>query len=571
MARSAGRTSRLAAPVFPDDMSKSISSLPSLVMVVGLCAAAASAAPPPRGPFGTAEWAQSTIPLRPGEPGKAPFWNAFARRFIYAPAFDFRRVANAAKYRYEVRSLEDESTHRFESDVPHAPLSAIWASVPVGNFELKVTGISARGENVGLAGEGRYHRAAPFDGPYHEPLMPYDRSGQLALDKIMHKPYVEHWLKHKEPDWKYYFYRYPAKLFGSLVAGAVAHARIHAGTDEARRSTEIARIVADYLIGISFPAGRRLEYFPPAYGGPTIGRKAGSHMQASNYLIIAAAESGHAYLDLYDHTGDGKYFEAARGIAQTYLKTQRKTGSWWLYINHETGEPTAEKEAIPTSTINFFERLKNDYGVKGLEDSMRRAFDWIMENPVKTFDWLAQYEDVGLKGAAPYQRMSREQPCDFAIYLFKTRASQPEYVTLAEDLIRFAEDQFITWEQIEDVAVVSGKTLRPPPTNAKVSPGWFSKHWMTPVVHEQYGFWMPSARNTGLMIETYWHAYVATGKEVYRAKALSIANNFTRVQQLHDGDYPTMFTKYPMNFWINNSIYPAKVMITLQKEVDAAR
>ena len=82
---------------------------------------------------------------------------------------------------------------------------------------------------------------------------------------------------------------------------------------------------------------------------------------------------------------------------------------------------------------------------------------------------------------------------------------------------------------------------------------------------------MPSGRNTALMIETYWHAYRATKKETYRAKALSIANNFTRVQQEHNGDYPTMFTKYPMNFWINNAIYPARVMVNLQRDLEKAR
>ena len=28
--------------------------------------------------------------------------------------------------------------------------------------------------------------------------------------------------------------------------------------------------------------------------------------------------------------------------------------------------------------------------------------------------------------------------------------------------------------------------------NCETKPGWFSKNWLTPVVHEQYGFWMPS-------------------------------------------------------------------------------
>ena len=78
---------------------------------------------------------------------------------------------------------------------------------------------------------------------------------------------------------------------------------------------------------------------------------------------------------------------------------------------------------------------------------------------------------------------------------------------------------------------------------------------------------MPSARNTGLMIETYWHAYAATKQAVYLAKAKSIANNFTRVQQAHGGDYPTFFTKHPMPFWINNSIYPAKVMMDFHAKV----
>ena len=61
------------------------------------------------------------------------------------------------------------------------------------------------------------------------------------------------------------------------------------------------------------------------------------------------------------------------------------------------------------------------------------------------------------------------------------------------------------------------------------------------------------------------------GKKSIWPKRISIANNFTRVQQLHDGDYPTMFTKYPMNFWINNSIYPAKVMMTLQDNLKNIR
>src|SRR6187401_1848995 len=78
------------------------------------------------GPFGEAEWKRSATPLRPGVPDKSPFWNAYAKRFIYAPAFDFKPVADAAKYKFEVVSGKDSKTRSFESNVPYAPLTPIW-------------------------------------------------------------------------------------------------------------------------------------------------------------------------------------------------------------------------------------------------------------------------------------------------------------------------------------------------------------------------------------------------------------------------------------------------------------
>jgi hypothetical protein len=526
--------------------------------------------------FGDAEIQACAVPIRPGEPGKAPFWNLYSRRFIFAPAFNFPRVPDARVYRYDIVSLKDSSTYRFESHVPHAPLTPVWTSVPVGRFQLKVLGIAESGQIMGMAGGGEYFRAAPFNGPYHEPVIPYERSGMLALETALNKDYVEYWLVNQAPDPSYQYYRYAAKIFGSIVVGAVAHAQLKPNTDDALRSKKLAVIVADYLLGLSFPQGHYLEHFPPTYHGERIGRSPRSHMQLNNYMTIVAADSGHAYLDLYELTGDTKYLDAAKRIAQTYLKTQLPSGSWHLYVNHETGEPTAPHVAIPTSTISYFDRLRKSYGVTGLEEATRRAFNWVMDNPAKTFHWQSQYEDVDIKAYFPYEKLSREQPCDLAIYLFQNFPDRPDYVALAKDLIRFSEDQFVTWEQPEDLVVVPGppvgregrQTVRPAIERDDVDPSWYSRNWMTPTVHEQYGFWMPSGRNTGLMIQTYWHAYTATKEEVYLAKAKSIANNFTRLQAEHDGDYPTMFTKYPTNYWINNCIYPAKVMIEFERQLE---
>ncbi len=143
---------------------------------------------------------ESETPIRPGEPGKTPFWNMYAHQFIYAPAFDYKTVDNASRYRYKIVSLNPAKQYTFESKIPYAALSPVWASVPVGYFNLEVTGLSDKGDSLSIAGKGKYYRAATFNGPYYEPVMAYDKSARLALDNFLKKDYVEYWLKHKEPD-----------------------------------------------------------------------------------------------------------------------------------------------------------------------------------------------------------------------------------------------------------------------------------------------------------------------------------------------------------------------------------
>lgn len=508
--------------------------------------------------FEQQSWAESAEPVRPGVPGKTPFWNAHAKRFIYAPAFDYKPISGAARYQYRIVSLKDQGRHTFEAPVPYAPLSKVWAQMPVSRFTIEVVALSAKGDSLGVAGKGEYYRAAPFNGVYHEPVMPYGQSARTALDNLLQKDYVQYWLKNKTPDPSYGYYRYPAKIYSALVVGAITHARLSTDPARVKQSTELARIIADYLISISYNAQSRWPNFPPTYYGPRIGKNPESHMQLQNNLTIMGADAGNAYLDLYDWTKEEKYLAAARRIADTYLKTQLPSGTWYIYVNHLTGEPLADNLAIPTAVINYFDRLRKDYHVPGLEKATGAALSWVMNNPVKTFNWSGQFEDV--KALPPYRNLSREQACDLAVYLFKNKRSDKASISLAEELVRFCEDQFVTWEQADDFWVKDRKDK---------DPGWHSTNWITPSVHEQYVFWMPVNRSAGIMIDTYWQAYAATHKEIYLAKARSIANAITLVQKENQGDYPTMFISTPWNFWLNSTVYPAKVMMELEKNVQA--
>lgn len=506
---------------------------------------------------------ESIQPVHPGVPGEVPFWNTFAKRFIYAPAFDYKNIPGAQNYLYKVTSEVDAKTFQFESEVPYASLSPIWDQLPVGYFNIQVSGVSEEGEEMGVAGEGKYYHAAPFGGIYHSPKLAYDRSAEIALGRLMQKDYVNYWLTHQKPDPDYIYYRYPTKMFSALIIGVVTYARLKENTEEGRLARDLAEIVADFLIDISFAEGSPLEYFPPTYRGyegldAQFNATSKTHMNPLNTMMPYAADAGNAYLDLYDFTGEQKYLEAAKRIAETYVHTQLDNGSWYLFVNNKTGEATAPNIAIPTSTINYFDRLRRDYGIENLEIPTENALQWILKNPAKTFNWQGQFEDV--KASKPYANQSREQACELAMYFFKNNKS----IAKAEELVRFAEDQFIIWEEPMDVEI---KLMEKNSSQL----GYKSENWITPCVQEQYDWWMPVSRSAGIMIDTFWEAYKATGKEIYLAKAKSIANSFTLVQQEHEGDYPTYFTKYPMGFWLNNTVYPAKVMKNFQDNLSALK
>jgi maltose/maltodextrin transport system substrate-binding protein len=500
---------------------------------------------------------ESCIPIRPGKPGEQPFWNTYARRFIYAPAFDYPLVNGAAQYRYKIYSESDSSIYSFEDKEPFVPLSPVWAKIPVGYFDLKVIGISSRGDSVGLAGEGRYYHAAYFNGPYGKAVIPYDSSGILALSHVMNKSYVNYWLDHKSPDPDYSLYRYPAKMYSAAIAGAVAYAMVDSGTKE--KEINLARIVANDLMKISFQKGYAWEYFPPTYYGPWIAKlNQAPWIQKDNVNTTYGTNAGDAYLDLYDITGDKEYFQAAKGIADTYLKRQLKNGTWDLYVDPKTGDPTFSKNniAIPSVIINYLDRLKEDYHVEGLDTAIRKALNWIMANPVKTFNWQGQFEDVGTH--KPYEDLTKREACELAIYLFKHNKNGSKNIELAEELLRFSEDQFVVWE-------------KPQLINSD-NPFYASENWVTPCVMEQSVYWVPISFSSYILMKTYMSAYNATKRKIYLAKASSIANALTIEQKIHQGNYSIFLTKYPKledigGQWLNCIVYPAKEMIALGNEL----
>jgi maltose/maltodextrin transport system substrate-binding protein len=283
---------------------------------------------------------------------------------------------------------------------------------------------------------------------------------------------------------------------------------------------------------------------PPTYHGATPTERENDDWT----MLMTPAEAAQGYLDLYDATRDQKYFDAARRIAHTYVKLQSPGGTWPLKVDIRSGAPIAPIDLIPSEIIRFFDRLIEQYHCTEFKPACDRAVAWMVRNPVRTFDWKAQFDDAKVRG--PYENLSKHEACQFAAFLLAHHRELPT----ALQLLRFAEDQFVVWEQ--------------PPVLPARSEALQSKHWITPCSCEQYAMFEPISGSSAWMIVAYVRAYQATGDRLHLLKAQSLANALTVAQQRHDGRYPTRMIEQDLAYWLNSTVNTARAMQLLARLSD---
>ncbi len=497
---------------------------------------------------------ESLLPIRPGIPGEVPFWNAYARRFIHAPAFDFKTINGAVKYRFTAVSEKNGESYVFEALQPRAPLVPVWDKIPVGYVRLTVEGISHEtGEPVGIAGERRFYRAAAYNGPYHEKAMDYRESGMKGMRYLFESPIFQHWKTHGEPYPEYGLYCYPSKMFTSVVGSMLRFRELTDDPAEKEDALLIAETAAKYLVMISMPQGSPLEYMPPTYTGKIYAdmeeRFVGDDL-SDRIMMIYPAGAGGTYLRLYEVTGNILYLNAAEAIAETYIKFQMPSGSWPLLIHVKTGESLSENVCAPGGIASFLTRLADKYGFVEYRDAAARAERWIEENTVKDFNFEAQFEDQA--PVEKYKNLSKGPAISYAMKLFATAGDDWRKIREAEELLQFAEDQFVVWEQPLDFTDWDSD----------------SKVWITPCVLEQYNFYVPVDASASQMISAYRRAYEVTKKPLYLAKAIDLANTMTVAQDPETGRFPTYWERnYKLDLpgWINCAAGCASTMIEFGK------
>lgn len=505
---------------------------------------------------------ETAVPVRPGIPGEVPFWNRMAVQFQFAPAFDFQEAPGAKSYRFTVTPKTGEPL-TFTAAKPWMPLAPIWTKVPTGKATLSVVALDEQGASVGEPMTRVFHRAAVIGKEYPPAAMSWGDSARTALDALVHSPDLQCWFTNGVPDEKFPLYRYPSKIVGSAAAVLSIYASQTPPPADAAEALQASRRAADYLMSISFPEQDEWAFHPPLYHPTMFRDQLKGHMNAGHYMTFGGAEAGMYYLDVYAATKDRKYLDAALRIAETYEKRQLPEGSWLMFVSPRDGKPVTDNILIPSLVIDFLDRLERATGDHRFDAVREKAIAWTMQNPVRTWNWQGQFEDV--KPLPPYENLTKHDAGEFAIHLLKSAPDDPEKRALALDLIRFSEDQFVMWAQ--------PPVASPKEQNPDGEAGAKSKTWLLPCVLEQYRCYAPVNASSARLIQMYVAAYRATGDRLYLEKAKALAGTLTRTQsnKKAPGRYQTWVMQNPGPMWFNCELLAVRAMRDLTSAEDSPK
>ena len=455
-------------------------------------------------------------PVRPiGVNGQEP-WNVQSTWFMYPPSFAFPAVKGARGYRVRVVDASG-GVRRFTQDGPLVSLEKCWSDLPTGRTEVWCDAFCGGGPWTAHWTCGRsfrvFWKAAPYrPGAYPRAPRSYADAARRCCAYLMASPWLRTFAATGRPDPAYRLNSYPAKMDTAVIRLALLCGDV-----------SLAKTAADYLISVSQAPDAPLGGFPPTYAGKeyTAGKYAGMNM------LIYPAGAASAYLELHAATGEAKYRDAARRIAETYLRLQGADGTWPLKAWEKDGAPVGANRLLPATVIALFESMEKLTGDARYRAAADRAFGYYERGPLRDWNWEGQFEDVEPTGK--YVNLTKHPACELAIRLASRVPRDEKRIAQARELLRFAEDQFVVWER--PARAEDGDLM------ALLGDGWD----VAPAVVEQYFYREAVDASAAKLIQTYLALYDATGNPLDLAKARTLGDSIVRTQKA-DGRIPTIWT-----------------------------
>ncbi len=490
-----------------------------------------------------------------------PFWNVNSSQFMFAPQLEFPEIPGARAYLFTATDSAG-GVHSFEAASPIEPLTPIWAEIPEGFVSLTVEAIHIRGDERILAGARTFWKSAPFPGrsALPPPARSYRECALAAFEFLFRDPATQYWLTHGVPDPSYFGNVYPSKMISAIVRAMIAYAKM--APENADRAITLAKRAADYLLSISYPAGSPLAGLPPTYSFLGLDREnvnrnaVAAEGREFTMMLIYPAFVGTAYLSLGDATGEEKYIAAARLIAEYYADTVLENGSWPLLLDVKTGAPIGENCCQHFAILDFLTEYGKRTGDARFKAIADRYFSYICRQCLDGYNWEGQFEDVKL--TTNYHNLTHLTADRMISYIAKNMKDDAEMVAVADELMRYVEDQFVVWGR----HATWNRSLRPD--------GIFQ----SPAVLEQYEWYVPIDGSTAAVMKAYLDLYKVTKNPLLREKACALGDAITRMQDPVSGVIATHWmsadpAKDLYNFWINCHIGTAFNMLYIAEALEA--
>lgn len=418
--------------------------------------------------------AESLVPLRPGEPGKRPFYNTRLVHCsgregsvpaLYAPAIEFAEVASAERYRITLSPARNSGLSglwSFEQKQPWLPLTAKWKELPAGKLVVSATALDAEGKELGksvvsaakfdyvggspldtehwklrangVAKNGvqfparetvTIDRRAPFNGPYFA----HDRS---PVESVLA---AARWNA-----WTYGAARYRGLYgWGGFTAGdggdnttiaSVARAFsliARLSPDEQERREALAH--AERIAWRMFLTHRDKK--PTVYKG-----------NAANVLWMALS-----YLDVYAASQDPRMKEAALNLAAVMAKEQQADGGW----SNDQGWPggTFGPSEFRTNggepMLLLFGRVRKELGTAEYLPVEERACEWVRQQCLPAMMW----QNVGYHSGEMVlvQDSTAPHALAFCIWMLDYAPAKQRDLKLVEEIARWCEERHVDWSR----------------------------------------------------------------------------------------------------------------------------
>ena len=514
------------------------------------------------------------IPVRPGVPGGQPFWNAYSIKFTYAPAFDFPEADGASSYRFDLWKIDDvwgtvwytdpeqrprpqaqkdkysaggAPVRSFTASSPKADLSPVWADLPVANYALVVTATGPDGKDLEPVGSREFLRDFPFEGPYPEACRGYRDAAMMALRFNHRQPLVRKIQSLQEGEKFETSNIFASKFLGAIIRSELLMAKyLPTYREECLRN---ARKTADILISIAQPEGTPLAHITPTYYDSYVQDKNAVNNGEVNGMNVTDLQAQtmaldplnalNGYLDLFDATGEAKYYDEAYAMMKTYDRLVDETGFLPKKLYIATGKGVSDAGALTGFLLLVIQRFHNQYGVTDFDPLARRCESWMNRNLLDRFEMSAQFEDVSVF-QKPYQNLSNIMPNQYARYLLQKERVTNEEMILAKDMIRFVEDQFVHWALPRD------------------KDGLF--YCLVPGTFEQYACSITIDASNAHTANTLMALYKKTGDPLLYEKARAQLNTIVNSQAVNGEIATFMGLDYGGaggGFWINCSTFSA--------------